>query len=390
LHRAIAGYTRRNYKGKTKQNEACVGIVTCLLKNGASTEGYNQQGHTPLHTAVRKGSLDIVQLLTSNRDKESLTRIIESLAKSNDARKETALQMAVRLGEQDIVKLLKALDTSWKNNDVEILKTVYPVVTGGHEEILGMLIEDATLDWKKYSDKCLFKAVEDNNVAAVNFLYGKKCMHPSEDAGLKASVKAAENKNKFIEMGSEKEIVSAERIVAKLASVADKTMKSSPRRDIGQAAGELKISEKKKEYMKLLKNIRGKSKADAFLEMKDDLTKFVKIYSELEQLSKDGGGVLSGWVGGVVETGKGLLELAGLEQEDKVTLEFVQWLMERYEQHIEDWRSKGKTKDEMMKELERKANKYLSGGGGRWESVDMEVSFKRIVDQKLFTIYQWK
>merc|ERR1719458_1302905 len=252
---------------------------------------------------------------------------------------------------------------------------------------------DATLDWKKYSDKCLLKAVEDNNVAAVNFLYGKKCMHPSEDAGLKASVKAAENKNKFIEMGSEKEIVSAERIVAKLASVADKTMTSSPRRDIGQSAGELKISEKKKEYMELLKNIRGKSKADAFLEMKDELTKFVKIYSELEQLSKDGGGVLSGRAGGVFETGKELLGLAGLEQEDKVTLEFVQWLMERYEQNIEDWRSKGKTKDEMMKELERKANRYLpqetkkKSGGRRWESVDMEASFKRIVDQKLFTIY---
>merc|ERR1719458_1583027 len=105
---------------------------------------------------------------------------------------------------------------------------------------------DATLDWKKYSDKCLFKAVEDNNVAPLNFLYGKKCMHPSEDAGLKASVMAAENKNKFIEMGSEKEIVSAELIIVKLASVADKTKKSSSRRDVGQSTGELKIREKEK------------------------------------------------------------------------------------------------------------------------------------------------
>ena len=67
LHKAIAGYT-------PEQKQACKDIVHKLQKLGATPKGF-VENNTPLHTAIRKGSLEVVDVLSKykgtneNKDK---------------------------------------------------------------------------------------------------------------------------------------------------------------------------------------------------------------------------------------------------------------------------------------------------------------------------------
>merc|ERR1739848_204173 len=168
LHKAIAGYT-------SEKKEACKDIVHQPQKKGATPKGYVDK-NTPLHTAVRQGALEIVELLSNYKGKDEVLRV-----KTKDEKEETPLQLAVRLGETDIVESLLSLDSSWRLSRKETLKTVYAAIAGGHKEILDALIKEGKLDWKSLSGDCLMMAVEDNDRNAVNFLYGENLPHPGDD-----------------------------------------------------------------------------------------------------------------------------------------------------------------------------------------------------------------
>merc|ERR1719266_1508486 len=71
LHKAVAAYPVRKTQQKDKDRKSCTDIVEYLLEKGATPKGY-KDGHTPLHTAVRKGALDIVKLLTLGKVNSSV------------------------------------------------------------------------------------------------------------------------------------------------------------------------------------------------------------------------------------------------------------------------------------------------------------------------------
>ena len=122
LHKAVAAYPTKRSQGKEKGRHACYDIVLYLLKKGATPKGY-KDGHTPLHTAVRKGALDIVKILTMYQGKDEVKTI-----KSKDDREETALQLAVRMGEdhEDIVNLLRQIPRQLEQIQILLKKgTVY-------------------------------------------------------------------------------------------------------------------------------------------------------------------------------------------------------------------------------------------------------------------------
>lgn len=285
LHMAVIGY----YPDK---KEAFVKIVEHLLEKGASAKSF-VKGHTPLHTAVHKNSLEIVKLLAKDLAKE----------RSRDKKEETALQLAVRLDRRDIVEFLILHDKSWNANKDEIVKTVYPAVAGGHKNTLDALIRVGKLDWDKYSGSCLLRAVRENNRPAVNFLFGKHVPHPSEADRKKALENADKNRLKYRAAGDkEKERKTAKSIVEKLMTsvAADqdaevrsvKSAESIKQKSATQHLNLVKppeIRAAKREYMELLKQLRGKSKSECQKEMKEDLDKLVRIQNRLKELKQEDG-----------------------------------------------------------------------------------------------------
>ena len=136
LYKTIAYHTQDS---KDERHE----IVKLLLEKGATVTGHIEN-HTLLHTAVQKNSLKIVELLAEPETKEKLLLIGE---KSSDNEAETALQMSVRLGFEDIAKFLIEAKTNkpWNSTLQEIVKTVYPAVQAGHVKILTILMEKGNL-----------------------------------------------------------------------------------------------------------------------------------------------------------------------------------------------------------------------------------------------------
>ena len=174
-------------------------IVKLLLKKGATV--YAGQGL--LHTAIRKNSLDLMKLLLASKEditdikdhssikidksgteRLTLTRntsflVVEDKlqALDDDKTAETAFQLAVKLGYEDIVDFLirPALSAKkpWNRNLDEIVKTVYPAVKGGHIKILSTLIEEGNLTCNDSRVKLLEEAVNDNNPSAVGVIFSK-------------------------------------------------------------------------------------------------------------------------------------------------------------------------------------------------------------------------
>ena len=244
-------------------------IVEYLLENGATPKGY-KDGHTPLHTAVRKGALDIVKLLTH----PSVITI-----KSKDDKQETALQLGVRLGEEytDFVNFLKEHDNSWKGSREEILKTVYPAVAGGHKKILRILTDQ--IQWNDYSGECLMRAVRENNKTCVNYLYGRN-LNPPKDNDRQSALEVAKENKKDFDIGGEKEKGKcAQQIINKLSPV------------VGKAVKVESVSKKglnpRGEYMELIKKIRGKSNKEIFDDMDEDLMQLANIFQKIKDGKKN-------------------------------------------------------------------------------------------------------
>jgi len=276
LHKAVAAFPADRSQQKEQGRRACYDIVQYLFKNGATPKGYID-GHTPLHTAVRKGAFEIVKLLTLYKGKDEVKTI-----KSKDKKEETALQLAVRMGEdqKDIVDFLKDNDNSWKSNREEILKTVYPAVAGGHKNILKILMDDTQMEWNDYSGELLLRAVRENNKTCVNYLYGRNLTPPKDDDRQTALKLAKENKRAF-DIGGEKEKGKcAQQIINKLTHVGKAVeVESVSKKGTGRTS---KAKASRGECMKLIKEIRGKSNKEIFEEMDEYLTQLANIRQKIK------------------------------------------------------------------------------------------------------------
>jgi len=276
LHKAVAAYPTQKIQKKDQGRQDCYDIVQYLLKNYATPKGYID-GQTPLHTAVRRGALDIVKILTKYRGKHEVKTI-----KSTDKREETAFQLAVRMGEghKDIVDYLKDQDNSWKANKVEILKTVFPAVAGGHKNTLKILTDDAKLEWNDLSGECLMRAVRENNKTAVNYLYGRNLTPPKDEDRLRALELAKENKRVFGLGGEKEKEKCAKQIIEKLTTEGKPTkVESISKKGTGWMS---KAKTPKGEYMELIKKIRGKSNKDIFDEMDEDMEQLATICRKIK------------------------------------------------------------------------------------------------------------
>jgi len=288
LHKAVAAYPaqrsqqkeqgRQRNQQKEQGRRACYDIVQYLLKNGATPKGY-VDGHTPLHTAVRKGALDIVEILTRYKEKDEVKMI-----KSKDEKEETALQLAVRMGEghEAIVDFLKDYDNSWKADREEILKTVYPAVAGGHKNILKILMDDAQMEWNDYSGECLMRAVRENNKTCVNYLHGRNLTPPKDDDRKKALELAKENKRAFDIGGENEKGKCAQQIINKLTPVVGKAVEveSVSKKGTGRTS---KVRTSRGEYMELIKKIRGKSNKEIFDEIDEDVRQLARICKKIKK-----------------------------------------------------------------------------------------------------------
>jgi len=223
-------------------------------------------------TAVRKGALDIVKLLTH----PSVITI-----KSKDDKQETALQLGVRLGEEytDFVGFLQEHDKSWKGSREEILKTVYPAVAGGHKNILRILTDQ--IDWNDYSGECLMRAVRENNKTCVNYLYGRN-LTPPKDNDRQSALKVAKEKKRDFDIKGEKEKGKcAQQIINKLTPE-EKAIK------VESVSGKVKSKVKtpRGEYMELIKKIRGKSNKEIFDEIDEDVRQLARICKEIKDAER--------------------------------------------------------------------------------------------------------
>lgn len=247
-------------------------IVKKLLEKGGTKTLENRvNGYTPLHTAVSKGSLEIVKLLVE-RGEGSL---VEKKSLDTDGKEETAFQLAVRSGYTDIVDFLKEHDNSWIQSLEEIVKTVYPALAGGHKNILQILINEGSMEEAKINGDLLMRAVENNNLTAVNNLYaawdgaGSKTLKypPDFDIGKALSI-AEKNKN----VGQEKESKMAQQIIEKLSSP-----DGSP---LNLTAPEIQAQidkEKKQQYRRLVNDLKRLKKGDEFKQMDYYVEEFSKL-----------------------------------------------------------------------------------------------------------------
>ena len=182
-----SGYTALHKAVANKHVE----IMSLLLEQESMCESVVENGHTLFHTAAQRNFPDAIDLLLKGITKEEyLTK------KSKDKNEETALQLAVRLGDEykDNVEHLIEHDKSWKSSKDEIIKTIYPALAGGsHKKVLTDLIgKFEQWNWADYNKALLFKAIEDNNRTAVGNIY-KLVPALSKADGKEAMDKAVES-----------------------------------------------------------------------------------------------------------------------------------------------------------------------------------------------------
>merc|ERR1712110_457363 len=228
---------------------------------------------TPLHTAVSRGSLEIVKLLVSKAESSGSTLVVKKTG-GKDNKDETAFQLAVRLGYQDIVDYLKDQDDSWRENEEGIVKTVYSAVAGGHKQILCNLIKEGELKWEDISGDLLMRAVENNNLTAVNTLFarwdvgdGKTLTDPPDSEFARAIEIATAKKN----CGQEKESKTAQNIIEKLSPSKSNELNMTP-----EVKAEID-KEKRRQYRRLVKDLKRTSKHDETKLMDYYLDEFSKV-----------------------------------------------------------------------------------------------------------------
>jgi len=279
LHKAV------NACPTQRSTYTCSAIVKYLLEKGATPKGFID-GHTPLHTAVRKGARDLVLFLTMFEGKISVLKI-----KSKDDKEETAFQLAVRLGEDrhTIVDFLKDYDNSWKANKGEIMKTVYPAVAGGHKRILKTLMDNAKIEWNDFSGDCLMRAVGENNKTAVNYLYGKNLTPPSDNDRQRALELAKENRRAFDIGGKVNKEKCAQQIIDKLVTAAEE--ESVCKKETGalpkvNSSRSARVDSPRGEYMELIKKIKRKSNKEVLDDMEQDLRQMADILQKIKDVGR--------------------------------------------------------------------------------------------------------
>ena len=269
-------------------------IAKKLLEKGAGCLNCCVEGYTPLHTAVRKGSLEIVKLLLSEGS------LVDK--KSGDEKNETPLQLAVRLGTEykDIVEFLMEKDSSWTEQGDVIEKTFYPAIAGGHKNILRLLIQRGNLNVDNYGH-LLKVAVEKNNLAAVNNLFAgwnvgdgtepDVLPYPQDSDVDKALAVATQMKDKFVNSGQDKESKTAEEIIKRLSSPEKVPAGSVETKATNKVPNKIHVSgssehlddilkEKKKQYIRLLKDLKKTDKKEEYKVMDYYLQEFAKLHEK--------------------------------------------------------------------------------------------------------------
>merc|ERR1712130_177542 len=164
-----------NIDGNTPLMIALLGYITSEEKKGKYWDiiqkiKFNQIPSDQEGTDL--SALNISNLLAN----ESLDSIVSRLLaeeKHKEGKRESAFQIAVKLGNKDIVDFLKSHDNSWKETEKEALRTVYLAAKAGHQEIFETLIDDAYLKFKhnlnreNYISNCLLRAVRESDISAV-------------------------------------------------------------------------------------------------------------------------------------------------------------------------------------------------------------------------------
>ena len=233
LHKAVAAYPKQ--RSQKKSQDICVELVKYLLEQGATPQGY-VDGHTPLHTAVCKGALGIVISLAEVKNGP----VVEN--KSQDGKGETALQLAERLEEKEIVDHLKKYNISCNSTKEEI-----PAVAGGHKN-------DA------YSGDCLMRAVHENKHTSASFLHNN--LPPPNDT---SRLEATKNMKTLESMLDNKENDQKKKSTRNITAVNER---------------DTQADEFKNEAKKLITNIKRKLKRNAVEEMNEDLEQLEYLVTE--------------------------------------------------------------------------------------------------------------
>ena len=226
--------------------------------------------------------------------------------RSGDAKCETPLQTAVKLGNEykDIVELLLEKDNQWAAQEDVYEKTLYPAVAGGHKTILRLLIQNGNLDLVANYGRLLVRAVEDNNLTAVNNMFAGWDMStdgtehevlpfPQDSDVAQALEVARQMKAQFDRASQEKEAKNAEQIIDKLslserANAADQMINRksvhSPKDFLDADDGAIK--EVRKEYIRLVKDLKKTAKSDEYKVMNYYLKEFAKVCQQYEQIEQ--------------------------------------------------------------------------------------------------------
>ena len=247
LHKAVAACPAQK-----SQQSTCYNIVEYLLEKGATQNSYIH-GHTPLHTAVRKNALGVVKLLVKYTGGHPVLT-----STSTDGKDETALQFAVRLGEER-----KAI--------VEFL-----IANAGKE-----------IDWNEFNGDCLLRAVGENNKTAVDYIFMNSLPPPDEACRTKALEVANKNMRHVEANLDNKEMKDKKRSIEHIMDKLSSAKKSKPPHEKETLAD--KIEKEKRKYMELLESVKEKSNEAAYDEMDEDLKLMASIHDKIQDLKRQAG-----------------------------------------------------------------------------------------------------
>lgn len=108
---------------------------TRYLRDAMPAAGGCRAGDTPLHQAAMSKNLTIFcHLITLVGEEGGHGLVVQALRKIND-RKETALHMAVRVGDRDMVELMLWVDPQLAQGACHDTSPIYLAVSLGHKDI---------------------------------------------------------------------------------------------------------------------------------------------------------------------------------------------------------------------------------------------------------------
>ena len=144
-------------------------VATKLIKNGASINAKNEDGHTPLHLAAANGHLDIVKILLENSaDIDLLDDHIMDGIKLN----QNALHRSISFGHKEVVSLLIERGANITQRDGDGFAPLDMAILEDQGDIAETLIQNgADINAAdEDGDTALHFAIEDNDIKLVNLL----------------------------------------------------------------------------------------------------------------------------------------------------------------------------------------------------------------------------